>query len=439
MKIIDVAIKDMTQATRSFMIMVFMFGVPILTTGLFYFLFGGTGGEEEEMALPRTAVQIVNLDEGSELLAEGVSGMPTEGFPGNIDLANVDSMGDVLVALMQSEAFSELLAVTVVADEATARAAVDAQEAAVAVVIPHDFTSAFMYPGRQAVILMYQDPTLTIGPCIVRSMLSQFIDNVSGTSIGIAVVIEQLSRAGVVIGGELSQAIAMQFIEASMTSQESSRGLIARSPAGENTVVTGIPRIVTLVMGGMSIFYAFFTGAASAQSILTEEENGTLSRLFTTPTPVAQILGGKFLSVAVTVMVQMSVLFFFGRLVFNIHWGVLAAVLLVIVGTVALASTFGLFIVSWMKNSRQAGIVFGGVLTLTGMPAMVSAFIPDAPKASFINSAALIFPQGWAVQSLRFAIEGEPISKILWLTGGILLGSVVFFAVGNWRMKKRFA
>ena len=38
-------------------------------------------------------------------------------------------------------------------------------------------------------------------------------------------------------------------------------------------------------MGGMMIFYAFFTGASTGQTILQEEEEGTLPRLFTTPTP----------------------------------------------------------------------------------------------------------------------------------------------------------
>ena len=50
-------------------------------------------------------------------------------------------------------------------------------------------------------------------------------------------------------------------------------------------------------MGGMTIFYAFFTGTSTAQTILREDEDGTLPRLFTTPTTQATILGGKFLAV----------------------------------------------------------------------------------------------------------------------------------------------
>ncbi len=74
-------------------------------------------------------------------------------------------------------------------------------------------------------------------------------------------------------------------------------------------------------MGGMTIFYAFFTGASTAQTILKEDEEGTLPRLFTTPTTQATILGGKFLAVGLTVVVQMIVLLILGRLIFGIHWG----------------------------------------------------------------------------------------------------------------------
>ena len=48
------------------------------------------------------------------------------------------------------------------------------------------------------------------------------------------------------------------------------------------------------------IFFVFFTGANTAQLILKEQEEGTLARVFTTPTPLPVILGGKFAAVFFT-------------------------------------------------------------------------------------------------------------------------------------------
>ena len=70
------------------------------------------------------------------------------------------------------------------------------------------------------------------------------------------------------------------------------------------------------IMGGMMIFFAFFTGTTSAQTILREAEQGTLSRLFTTPTSKRTILAGKFLAVLLTVWIQVSVLIFASHYLF---------------------------------------------------------------------------------------------------------------------------
>jgi ABC-2 type transport system permease protein len=199
-------------------------------------------------------------------------------------------------------------------------------------------------------------------------------------------------------------------------------------------------RIIGLVMGGMMIFFAFFTGASTAQSIITEDEDGTLARLFTTPTSHTTILSGKFLSVVLTVGVQVTVLIIFGVLVFSVEWGEPAAVMLAALGIVACASTFGIFLVSFIKNARQGGVLFGGVLTITGMIGIFTVFTMGNPNAGeFIDSLALIVPQGWVMRGLLMALEGEAWLDILPFVAVSFGLSVVFFLVGNYRLKRRFA
>ena len=40
MKAIDIALKDLTRSFRSAFAVIFMFGVPLLMTGMFYLMFG---------------------------------------------------------------------------------------------------------------------------------------------------------------------------------------------------------------------------------------------------------------------------------------------------------------------------------------------------------------------------------------------------------------
>jgi len=64
MKAIDIAIKDMTRSFRSTFALVFMFGVPLLLTGMFYFMFGGATKSDQGFSVPVTNVVVANLDQG---------------------------------------------------------------------------------------------------------------------------------------------------------------------------------------------------------------------------------------------------------------------------------------------------------------------------------------------------------------------------------------
>lgn len=63
MKAIDIALKDLTRSFRSAFAVVFMFGVPLLVTGMFYFMFGNVA-ENGGFDLPKTKVIIANMDKG---------------------------------------------------------------------------------------------------------------------------------------------------------------------------------------------------------------------------------------------------------------------------------------------------------------------------------------------------------------------------------------
>ena len=437
MKAWDIALKDITQSFRSMFAVVFMFGIPLLVTGLFYFMLGSGGDEEEGMTIAPTLVQIVNLDTGSPLFAQGMGNQDIPGMDG-VDLSAARSMGEVLIATLQSPALSDLVTLTIAPDEVAARAAVDAQQAGVAVIIPANFTTAMIEPDTQTMLRLYQDPALTIGPAIVRALLAQMIENFSGAKITLGVTLEQLNQAGQPVDGAAAQAIAMRYLQ-SMDDDATALNLQAHTPSGE-AAGNQTFNPIGMIMGGMLIFFAFFTGAATSESILREDERGTLPRLFTTPTRVASILGGKFIAVALTLVGQVAFLLLFGWLVFSIRWGALLPVILAALGLVLLAGTFGVFLVSLLKNTRQGSVVFGGVMTITGMLGIIKMFTMGATSSNrALDIVSLLVPQGWAMRSLSLSMEGASLGEILPWFGGAFLLSGLFFFIGNLRLKQRFA
>ena len=433
MKVIDIALKDMRRGFRSAMGVVFMFGVPLMVTGMFYFMFGNIA-RQGEISIPRTKVIIANLDEGGPKFQVG-----TRNIPGGL---HADTMGELVVGILQSEEMADLLQVALVADAAAARSAVDSQQAQVAIIIPADFSRQFADVYQQASIEFYQDPTLTIGPGIVRSILDQFMDGMSGVKIAVNVALNQTETLDYPLVGQVVQ----QYLETSLVEAEDLGAELLEVHAPDSTPVdaaaesrNALVGIITPIMGGMMIFYAFYTGTATAESILREEEEHTLPRLFTTPTPQAVILSGKFLAVFMTVFVQILVLLIAARLLFHIQWGSLPFVVLITVGIVFVASTFGIFINSFLKTTRQGGIVFGGVLTMTGMIGMIGIFARSSPNAAKLaDSVSLFVPQGWAVRGILQTIENQPVSEVLFTTLVMLAWSAVFFAIGVWRFNHRY-
>ena len=429
MKALDIALKDIIRSFRSATALVFMFGIPLLMTGMFYVMLGSSarrGGFD----LPRTKIVIANLDEGGPKMQAG-----TENVPGGIE---ADTLGELVVNVLQSDDLADLLDFSLAPDAASARLAVDSQNAQVAIIIPADFSTQFADLYGQAAVEFYQDPTLTISPSIVKAIMNQFMDRISGIKIALDVALELVETADYALIGQVIQ----QYLDTSMTQSEdlAETLLEVHSPeAKQEEDVNPVLRIIGPIMGGLMIFYAFFTGSSSAESILREEEERTLPRLFTTPTPQATILSGKFLAVFLTVLVQVIVLINVARLIFGIEWGEFVPVALVVAGVVPTASSFGIFINSMLKNTKQAGAIFGGVLTLTGMVGMISVFMVNSPTATRLgNSVSLLVPQGWGVRGVLQAMNGQPVIDVMLTTLVMLVWGAVFFIIGVWRFNRRY-
>ena len=434
MKAFDIALKDMTRSFRSAFAVIFMFGIPLLVTGMFYFMFGNiaSGGE---FNLPKTKVVIANLDEGGPKFQ-----VSTKNIPGGRD---ADTMGELVVAVLQSEEMADLIEVSFARSAEAARAAVDRQEAQVAIIIPPDFSKQFADLDGKAVIEFYQDPTLTIGPGIIRSILNRFMDGMSGVKIAVNVFLDEADTQEYALAGQ----VVRQYLDISLAQTENLEEVLLdvrapssapRSDSAESPNL--LLRIISPIMGGMMVFYAFFTGTSTAQSILKEEDERTLPRLFTTPTPQATILSGKFLAVFLTVLVQVIVLLVAARLIFGIHWGDFLPAALTAAGTVFSASSFGIFVNSFLKNTRQGAVLFGGVLTMTGMIGMIGIFAMNSPAAARLgDTVSLLVPQGWAVRGLLQTMNGQPVTSVLITALVMLAWSAAFFAIGVWRFNKRYA
>ena len=428
MKVLAIALKDMRHALRSAIGLVFMFGLPLMVTGMFYLMFG-QAVRSGSFELGRIRVVVANQDQAAPRLQAGSGSLP-EGIEAN-------TLSELVVAVLQSKDLADLLEVSLVPDAAAARQAVDSQQAQVAVIIPPGFSKQFADINSQATVEFYQDPTLTIGPGIVRAILNRFMDSISGVKIAVDQALDQIDADQAALVGQVIEA----YLASSRTQTGDAAGefLEIHAPSGVVEETNPVLAIVAPIMGGMMIFYAFYTGVSTAESILLEDEQRTLPRLFTTPTSRSAILTGKFLAVFLTVSVQVVTLILVSHLIFGIAWGAPQAVAMVAGGVILAASSFGIFVNSLLKDTRQGGIIFGGVLTVTGMLGMIRIFGSTSSAAARMgDTVGLLVPQGWAVRGLIEALNLQPPAQVLPELLALLAWSSVFFTLGIWRFRKRY-
>jgi ABC-2 type transport system permease protein len=420
MKIFDIAAKDMRRYFRSPFALGMMFIAPLLITALLFLAFGNMKSGGGKFNLPPTRIAVANLDEPDP----------------NSDLA----AGKLLLSHLQSPGLGDMFQVTTARDDTSARAAVDQRQADVAVIIPANLTSAVLTPGVSALVLLYHDPTLTVGPSVVKIIISSFIDDLAGAKIAVQVAQDQLATQGVEIDSPAALDIAQRYVSwiDSTANPGASKLAVIRPPASENQAAQSQNTTIGAVMAGMMIMFVFFTGASSASSIVMEDEEGTLARLFTTPTSHISILGGKFAAVLLILIVQVAVLMLLSKLLFGVYWGASQVGILLAAAMIFAAAGFGVLLMSFLKNMRQAGPVMGGALTLMGLVGgLFTVAIPNIP-ASF-ERIYLSMPQGWALHGWRLAQAGASLSETL-LPATVLIGAgCVFFLIGVVILRKRFA
>jgi ABC-2 type transport system permease protein len=329
------------------------------------------------------------------------------------------------------------------ADEASARAALDAQEIGVAVIIPKSFTEGYFASQGDATVIILQDPTLSIGPTVVRDMVASLLDGVAGGGVAYRVIQERAAAAGQELDAAGLPGLFARYaswyadFQRAMFHTPEKAALVAVAPASEDKAGDPIQSMLGMILAGQIIFFSFFTGAYAMQSILEEAEEGTLPRLFTTPTNRTAILSGKFLGVFLMVVIQAVVLLVLGRVIFNIRWGSPLAVGMTVVGQMIAVVGLAVLLVSFIKTTRQAGPIFGGALTALG--AISGLFTTNIAMPPAFVALGYFTPQGWALRAWRLTLGGQPAIDLLLPFIVMTALGLVMFVIGANQFRRRFA
>jgi ABC-type Na+ efflux pump permease subunit len=309
----------------------------------------------------------------------------------------------------------------------------------VAVIIPPGLTESLSAaaPSPQQVEI-YKDPTVTIGPAIVGSVVQDVVQSLNGARAAASASAQLAASQGVndpaaiaAIATKAAQAYSSQAQSADRISVE------GRSPVTPGGSAPREPNTAAQVLIGMMLFFTLFGAATPARSIIEEQRLGTLSRLFTTPTPRSLILAGKYIAVFAVVVLQTVLLLAAGRILYGARWGEIGPVIALVITGALVASSLGLLTVSWAKTPAQAGAGGAGIFVFLGL--ISGSFTGTASIGGAYNVVRHVSPLGWLIDGWNHLMFGGSWGSIA-LPVVVALGfAAAFFAIATFFFRRRFA
>jgi ABC-2 type transport system permease protein len=391
-----IGLKDVRLVFRDRTALIFMLAAPFVITlglGLVTGGFSSMGGS----GISDIPVVIVNLDQ--------------------------EDLGNTLVDIFQSQDLAELVDPTLSEDAEAARLSVDEDDSAAAIIIPAGFTQSIIPQNgtrtQQVKIEVYANPSRPTSAGIVKAIIDEFISRVEEGRISGETVITQLVISGRIPPQQAAE-VGAEMNERLQTSTNTAIQLNTTTADGEAVEFN----ILAYFAPGMALMFLMATVSNGGRSILAEKAQGTLPRMLVSPTNPMQILGGKVFGIFLSGVAQMLILIGATTLLFQLKWGDLLGVLILVLAAVFGATGWGLLITALARTPAQVGSVGSAVMLIFGI--MGGSFIQLSNMPPFVQTFSRITPNSWALDGFAtlglggtLADLSTPITALL--TMGILL------------------
>jgi ABC-2 type transport system permease protein len=215
-------------------------------------------------------------------------------------------------------------------------------------------------------------------------------------------------------------------------------GTIQLDWAGDLNVVAdrSSPTSAEQASAGQVVTWTQITFLAAAEVFVGERENGTLRRLLASRSSRALTLTGKLLSRLLLGLVQMTILFVGGALIFGVQWSRDPLALIAVSLAFALATVgLGMLLATLVKTRGQASSVVVGLAM--GLSALGGAWYPMEITPPIYQQLVKVLPSTWAMGAYTdLLVRGASLRDVLPAVGILLGFAVVFTSLGLLRFSK---
>jgi len=409
MKVLRIAIKDLTIAFRDRLGLLLMLAAPVVLTFGMALVSGRLSGSSEP-ALANIPVVIVNLDSGE--------------------------IGNNLAEAFSSEGLAALLEPQTAADVASGRALVDANKAAAAVIIPAGFSTAVTggtQPSDAERIEVYANPEREVSAQVVTAIVESFIQQVELGRISGQVAVEQMIGAGIITPAQ-AQETGLAVGERAATRTDS--GAPVRLVSNEESTAEEVEfDPMAYFAPSMAIFFLMFTVSLGGKSLLEEKSTGTLARLSSAPIREAEILGGKMLGIYLTAFAQMAILIVINAVLFRVTFGDPLALAALVAVLAAAATGWGILLAALARTPGQVTSVGSAMMLTFGV--LGGNFVAVSGMPEWFRLIGKITPNAWGLDGFVALGMGDGLPQIAGILAGLLIMAAVLFLASVWILRRR--
>jgi ABC-2 type transport system permease protein len=192
----------------------------------------------------------------------------------------------------------------------------------------------------------------------------------------------------------------------------------------------------TQVVGGWAMQFLLFALSGAATALFYERDHGIFHRIMAGPVSRAQILWSKFIYGVFIGVLQLTVLFIGGRILYGIdvenHFGML---LLVSAFAAAACTAFGMLLASVSASPEAASGLATFIILL--MCAVGGAWIPVSMMPQLMQQVSKLTIVYWAMEGFAQVLWANASLMELLPTLGILGGiTAVVMAIAVWRFNR---
>ncbi len=196
---------------------------------------------------------------------------------------------------------------------------------------------------------------------------------------------------------------------------------------------------IAMYAAGIAVMFLLFSASGAGASLLEEKEAGTLDRLLSSHLTLTDLLIGKWLYVAGLGFVQITTMFVWGQLVFDVDlWGHLPGYFAMAVATTCASASFALLLATLCRSRQQLNGV--ALVLILGMSALGGSMIPRYIMSESMQQMGRFTFNGWAIDGFKkifwydlplSAIQTE-ICVLIFIT--VLFGTLANMLIRRWSL-----